>query len=50
MNKYVIDLASAFMKVDINNYEWQALNNRGNDYTQEAENNFSSEIVRHFRN
>ena len=49
MNKYLIDLASAFQKVSVENYCWNALNN-DNGYEQEAENNFSSEIVRHFRN
>jgi hypothetical protein len=49
MNKYLIDLALAFQKVKIDFYSFEALNNNG-DYTQEAENNFSSEIIRHFRN
>lgn len=50
MNKYLIDLAFAFQKVSMDCYKWNALNGNGNEYQQEAENNFTSEIVRHFRN
>lgn len=50
MNKYLLDLAYSFQKVNIDNYQWKALNKNNDYYFQEAENNFSSEIVRHLRN
>jgi hypothetical protein len=50
MNKYLIDLAYAFQKVKTEFYSWTALDGRARNYLQEGENNFSSEITRHFRN
>jgi hypothetical protein len=50
MNKYLIDLAVALMRVSTDNYHWEALNIHNVEYQQEPENNFSSEICRHFRN
>jgi hypothetical protein len=50
MNQFLQDLESAFRLVRINFYRWDALRENGPIYEQEAENNFSSEIIRHFRN
>lgn len=50
MNQYLQDLENAFRLVRINYYRWEALRGNGLNYEQEAENNFSSEIIRHFRN
>lgn len=50
MNQYLQDFENAFRLVGINFYHWEALSDSGPDYEQCAENNFTSEIVRHFRN
>lgn len=49
MNKYMIDFAFAFQRVPLRFYEFPGLNARG-EYTQYLENNFTSEMARHFRN
>lgn len=50
MNQYLQDLLYAFRNVNIANYKWNAINKNGVEYLQEAENNFSTEIIGNFRN
>ena len=49
MNKYLEDFAYAFTKVGVDYYSWWALNS-DKGYEQKAEINFSTELIRHFRN
>lgn len=50
MNRYLIDLAWAFQQVPSRYYGNLALNENNDEYQQNLEHNFTSEIVRHFRN
>ncbi|MEF9477350.1 hypothetical protein OWR28_06095 [Chryseobacterium sp. 1B4] len=50
MNQYLKELYSAFREVGIENYYWNAISKNGENYIQEAENNFSTEIIGNFRN
>lgn len=49
MNSYLMDLEDALKCVGVENYYWTTTNKNGNKYIQEAENNFSSEIIGYFR-
>ncbi len=49
MDKYLIDLATAFLKIDPVRYNMQGINQRNEVYNQDAENNFTSYLVAEFR-
>lgn len=49
MNQYLLDLEKSFHCVEPDNYSWKAINTKDQEYLQNAENNFASEIIAYFR-